>query len=63
MNRFKSLREIAGLKQIEVAQKLEIRQTTVSMWESGKSHPHAALLPKLATLYNCTIDQLLASPE
>ncbi len=33
---------------------------TVSMWETGKTRPRAALLTKLEKLYCCTVDELLA---
>ena len=57
----KALRLRAGLSQDEVAAALHIQQTTVSMWESGINMPRAALLPALAELYGCTIDDLYGS--
>ena len=59
MNTFKYYRLMAGLRQAEVAECLGVSQTTVSMWETGENHPRAELLPKIAALYNCTIDELL----
>lgn len=59
MNRFKELRELQGLKQIDVCPILNVTQGLVSQWETGKSSPRIELLPKLADLYNCTIDELL----
>lgn len=56
---FKEKREMAKLKQREVAEKLNISQSTISMWETGESLPRAELLPKIATLYDCTVDELL----
>lgn len=61
MNTFKKYRNRASMRQIEVAEVLGVRQTTVSMWEAGKSRPRTELLPKLAAIYNCTVDELLAS--
>jgi transcriptional regulator with XRE-family HTH domain len=31
------------------------------MWECGFSHPRAELLPKIAMLYKCSIDDLIKS--
>jgi DNA-binding XRE family transcriptional regulator len=54
----KLLREKADLTQEEVASKLGVGRTTVSMWESGMSMPRADLLPDLAKLFSCRIDDL-----
>lgn len=54
----KELRKRAGLSQADVAAELQIRQTTVCMWEAGVNMPRAALLPKLAELYHCSINDL-----
>ncbi len=56
---FKSAREGRGLSQQELAQELGVDQSTVSLWESGKTKPRANLLPKVAKLLGCTIDELL----
>ncbi len=59
---FASARKCAGISQIEVAEKIGVNQSAVCLWEKGKTNPRAALLPKLAELYHCTIEELLA-PE
>ncbi len=56
---FLSAREKAGLTQREVADKLNIDQSSVSWWETGKNNPRAALLPAIASLYGVTVDELL----
>ena len=61
MSQFKLLREAAGLKQEEAASMLNIGQTTISAWEVGDALPRAGLLPKIATLYNCTPDEIMAA--
>lgn len=53
----------AKMTQEEVAQKLNIQRTTVSMWETGESNPRADKLPQLAALYGCTIDELFEDRE
>lgn len=60
---FASARENAGLTQYEVADKLGVDQSTVSLWETGKTMPRAATLVKLAGLYCCTVDDLLRGGE
>ena len=56
---FLSAREKAGLTQREVAEKLNIDQSAVSLWENGKNNPRTALLTAIAELYGCTVDDLL----
>lgn len=56
---FSSARERTGLTQKEVAEKLGIDQSAVSLWETGKTSPRIAVLIKLAELYHCSLDELL----
>jgi len=39
---------------------LDVAQSTVCMWERGKNLPRGEILPKLAMIYNCTVDELLS---
>lgn len=57
---FKGARERSGLTQRDLATELGIDQSTVSLWEVGKTQPRAKLLPHLASILGCTIDELLA---
>ena len=57
--RLKEARVKAGLSQRAVAKELGITDAAVCLWETGKNLPRAALLPRLAALYNCTVDDLL----
>lgn len=59
----RTAREAAGYSQMDVAKLLHINQSSVSLWESGRHRPRTSFLPKLAKLYGCTIDELLAEPE
>ena len=53
----------AILTQREVAKALGVKCAAVSKWETGRGKPRAALLPAIAKLYGCTIDDLLADLE
>ena len=56
-------RKRAGLTQAEVAEALGIERATVGMWETGTSWPSARVLPDLAGLLCCSIDELYEPPE
>ena len=56
--RIKKLRESLKLTQEDLAKKLHIGRTTVSMWESGDAMPRADQLPELAKVLNCSIEDL-----
>lgn len=49
-----------GLTQKNVAKIVEVDQTTVSLWESGK-RPLLKHRVRLAKLYGCTVDELLGA--
>ena len=59
----KELRKRSGLSQADVACALGVLQSTVSMWETGDNAPRAAMLPKLAELYHCNINDLFDEEE
>lgn len=64
MKSIKSRRERIGLTQAHFAENLHVSRATVAMWETEKSYPRADLLPKIAKLLGCTIDDLYADePE
>lgn len=60
---FLSARTKAGLSQRKVAAELGITDAAVCLWETGRTHPRAALMVKLAELYGCTVDELLREPN
>lgn len=51
-------RRAAQLTQVQFADLLGVDRGRVAMWETGKSLPLAQLLPAIATLLNCSIDDL-----
>lgn len=57
---FLSARTKVGYSQAKVAEYMGVTDAAVSMWETGKTQPRAALLVKLASLYCCTVDDLLS---
>lgn len=52
------LRRKKGLTQDALAEALNVTAQAVSKWERGESMPDVALLPKLAELFDTTIDSL-----
>lgn len=57
----REIREAAGLRQCEVARKMQLTQTAISCWEVGKTVPNKYIRRKLASLYGCTVDELMAA--
>lgn len=56
-------RKRAGLLQRQVADALGVSMGTVAMWDTGRNKPRADMLPKIAKLYGCTVDELLREDE
>jgi len=56
-------RRAVGLSQQAVANALGVERATVGMWETGASWPSARVLPALADLLCCSIDELYTAPE
>lgn len=56
----KELRKAAGLRQIDVAAKLGVHQTAVSLWDCGKKRPKQKNAEKLAELYMVPLEEILA---
>ena len=55
----RAMREKKDMSQQAVALEIGVEGSTVAKWESGKSRPRAELLPKLAKLFGCSIEELL----
>ena len=59
----RAARRARGLTQRELAALLQYSEKSVSKWESGTAIPPSALLPTLADLLACRIDDLLYGEE
>ena len=56
---FKNIRKQCGQSQQEVADKLQIKQSSVSDWENDVSRPDYEKLIALSELYDVTLYELL----
>lgn len=52
-------RTALGLKQEEVAEKIQVSRQTLSNWENEKTYPDIVSILKLSELYGVTTDELL----
>lgn len=53
-------RKAAGMKSHELAEKIGVARSTVSMWEKGHSAPaYLSRLKKVADTLGCTVDDLV----
>lgn len=60
---FRYQREQAKMSQKEVADKLGVDQSAVSLWETSKTYPRGRTLVKLAELYGCSVNDLLTDEQ
>jgi len=49
-----------NLKQEDIANSLGVGRSTVSKWETGKFLPSSKLLPALASILGCSVDDILS---
>lgn len=59
INRIKALRLEHGLRQIDLANKIGVLQSTISQWENGKVEPDIEALIKIASIFETSIDNVL----
>lgn len=59
----KKLRELKGITQMQMANALKVSRGSVAMWETGRAFPRAEMLPAIARLLGCTIDELYDGKE
>ena len=56
---FMNNRKKLNVTQEDIARFMGVSRAAVSKWEKGQSYPDISLLPKLATYFNVSIDELL----
>ena len=54
-------RVATGLRQEDVARRLEVDQSTICHWEYGRNEPLRKYKKRLARLYRCTLEDIEAS--
>ena len=59
INRIKEFRLKLGLKQSELAERIGVRQNTLSTWETGRYEPDLESLVKMAELFGRSIDEIV----
>ena len=58
-NRIRELREEKGMRQVELAEILGVRQNTLSTWETGRYEPDGEMLQKIADYFDVSIDYVM----
>lgn len=56
-------RKAAGFTQEEFAEALGVTRSALAAWETGRAWPSAAILPQIADLLLCSIDELYRLPD
>lgn len=52
-------RQERGITQNDLAVRVGVKRNTVCQWETGSRQPRVELLPKIAAILGCTVDELL----
>ena len=61
--RISALRKARGMKQEELAERLDVSGQSVSKWENDQTCPDIGLLPRLARVFGVTTDYLLTGEQ
>ncbi|MFQ8761840.1 helix-turn-helix domain-containing protein [Intestinimonas butyriciproducens] len=57
--RIRELRQERGMTQAQLAKGMGLRSpSAITMWETGDRNPPSSILPQLANVLACTIDEL-----
>ena len=51
------------MTQSELAAACNVKQNTVSAWETGRSEPDINSLKRMARIFHCSIDEILGQEE
>ena len=57
--KLKEMRINLGMTQEELAAKLDVGQSSVALWETGKNFPTVKKLIQIAEIFGCTLDDLI----
>lgn len=58
-NKIKAFRMKRNLKQVELANKLNVTRYAVAQWETGRNLPRAEILVQLSKILKCKIEDLI----
>ena len=58
MRGLNAMRRRAGYTVAQLAERLSVTRATIYFWEQGRYLPNAGLLPELAEILGCSIDDL-----
>lgn len=61
--KIKELRQRAGLSQKALADKLQVAQTTIAGYETGRNEPGVDMLIRLSAALDVSIDTLVSNPH
>ena len=57
--RLEAIRKEHGMSQEALAKKLDVKQNTVSQWETGVRNPSLPMLLRIAEILNCSVNDLV----
>lgn len=63
MNRVNELRKKMGYSQQKLAKILNVHQTAISQWETGRTCPDIEVATKMSKIFNVSLDYLLGNKE
>lgn len=53
------LRKAKGWTQVELAERLNVSDKTISKWESEAGYPEFSMLPQIAVIFDVSLDYLI----
>jgi transcriptional regulator with XRE-family HTH domain len=59
--KLKELRDAAGLTQDELALKIDVAKSTISLYENEKRDPNTSIMMKFAEFFGITLDELVGN--
>lgn len=58
-----AFRRLNGLKQIDLAIKLEVTDKAVSSWERGRTEPNIGMIEKMCEIFHCKKSDIIDGPS